>query len=316
MVIFQFISTLKLLTDAIQVILAIYYTIADIVLLGQCFYYRGFTWRDEVIPPPKPTVEEPSESTQLLPANALDIPIARERRLSSFSNWSGIDATHLSPVTPLLDATRPSDPPIAANQKPTTKFQTTLFNSVAVLMVCAAGVLGWWVSNHSPSSSRHHHHASKPPHDEDDVLQFSLWGQIFGYLCAVLYLGSRIPQILLNYRRKSTDGVSMLFFLFACIGNLTYVLSIFAFEGKCQGPRGECEPGEKAALYGRYILVNASWLAGSLGTLLLDLGIFVQFFMYRPSDEEYSDEESAESIDGNGTAVDDRPLLQRDNSTF
>ena len=27
--------------------------------------------------------------------------------------------------------------------------------------------------------------------------------------------------------------------------------------------------------------MNASWLIGSLGTLLLDLGIFVQFFMYR-----------------------------------
>lgn len=250
-------------------------------------------------------MEAPSERTRLL-ADALDIPVARERRLSSFSNWSGIDVTHLSPVTPLLDAIRPSESPITAKQKPTTKLQATLFNSVAVLMVCASGVLGWWVSNYSVGSPRHHHHhdASKPHHDEDDVLQFSLWGQCFGYLCAVLYLGSRIPQILLNYRRKSTDGVSMLFFIFACIGNLTYVLSIFAFEGKCKGSLGHCEPGEKEALYGRYILVNASWLVGSLGTLLLDLGIFVQFFMYRPSEEEYSDEETVESIDGNDVATD------------
>ena len=34
-----------------MLILAIYYTIADVVLLAQCFYYRGFTWRDEVIVP-------------------------------------------------------------------------------------------------------------------------------------------------------------------------------------------------------------------------------------------------------------------------
>lgn len=40
-----------------------------------------------------------------------------------------------------------------------------------------------------------------------------------------------------------------------------------------------------ARLYGRYVGVNASWLAGSLGTLFLDLGIFVQFFIYREVEE-------------------------------
>ena len=82
----------------------------------------------------------------------------------------------------------------------------------------------------------------------------------------------------------------MLFFLFACVGNLTYVLSIFIYEPACarlesvdrrverwQG----CERGEWREEYGRYILVNASWLVGSAGTLVLDLGIFAQFWVYR-----------------------------------
>ena len=183
-------------------------------------------------------------------------------------------------------------------------------------MVCAAGVLGWWVSNRSQGGLHHGHQDS--PHSDDDVMQFSLWGQIFGYLCAVLYLGSRIPQILLNYRRKSTEGVSMLFFLFACIGNLTYVLSIFAFEGTCHGPHGECESGEAARLYWRYILVNTSWLTGSLGTLFLDIGIFIQFFLYRPAEEEGLDVEYASNGDQrtNRRIDDDRPLLQRDDSGY
>ncbi len=61
------------------------------------------------------------------------------------------------------------------------------------------------------------------------------------------------------------------------------MLSSFAYTRRCRGarhPAGECEPGEAAHLYGHYLLVNLSWLAGSLGTLLLDLGIFVQFFLY------------------------------------
>jgi len=306
------------MSDGAQVILAVYYTIADIVLLGQCFYYRGFTWRDEVIPPAKPTTEEQSEQTCLLPANN-NAPILRERRSS---NWSNVDATHLSPATPLLAARKPSDSPATENQKPTTRLQATLFNIIAVLMVCSAGTLGWWISSHPQGSPQYGHDPSDehPPQEEDEVLQFSFWGQIFGYFCAVLYLGSRIPQILLNYRRKSTDGVSILFFLFACIGNLTYVLSIFAFEGKCRGLDGQCQSGEAASLYGRYLLVNASWLAGSLGTLFLDLVIFVQFILYRTLDEDESDDETSGSTPGNGgthvRAYDDRPLLQRDDSVY
>jgi solute carrier family 66 (lysosomal lysine-arginine transporter), member 1 len=181
-------------------------------------------------------------------------------------------------------------------------------------MVCAAGILGWYVSNRSQGG-----HSSKKPSSGDDILTFNLWGQIFGYFCAVLYLGSRVPQILLNYRRKSTEGVSMLFFLFACIGNLTYVLSIFAYEPHCRGKHGKCRDGEALSVYGRYIAVNASWLAGSLGTLFLDLGIFAQFFMYRDQDEI---EEETAVEDGGISAREERwereqrPLLQRGDSEY
>lgn len=289
-----------------QIILAVYYTLADIVLLGQCFYYRGFTWKDEVIPPSKPNgVGEATERTGLLsPSHGI---AERERRPSTWSDVS----YHLSPVVPLIDAPKPSDPPAIADLKPTTRLQATLMNLFAILMVCAAGILGWYVSNRSQGGQRH----SKHPKPDDDVLEFSLWGQVFGYLCAVLYLGSRVPQILLNYRRKSTEGVSMLFFLFACIGNLTYVLSIFAYEAHCSGKHGKCANGEAARIYGRYILVNASWLLGSMGTLLLDMCIFVQFFLYRATDDEDEIEESTVAAP-DGQPRDERPLLERGDSEY
>lgn len=79
-----------------------------------------------------------------------------------------------------------------------------------------------------------------------------------------------------------------MFFLFACLGNLTFVLSIFAFEPICSKrshghwrERNHCKPGEHEAIYARYILVNLSWLIGSAGTLVLDFAVFAQFFMYR-----------------------------------
>ena len=99
----------------------------------------------------------------------------------------------------------------------------------------------------------------------------------------------------------------MLFFLFACVGNLTYVMSIFAYEPSCakeqsiggsgaglasrvaQNP-GYCAEGEWGREYGRYVLVNASWLIGSAGTLLLDLAIFAQFWIYRGREANRAEE--------------------------
>ncbi|KAI1337729.1 PQ-loop-domain-containing protein [Xylariaceae sp. FL0016] len=284
-----------------MLILAIYYTIADFVLLAQCFHYRGFTWKDEPVPPPpKPSdrpengegnghrhdVGEPNERTGLLGGHWDD----RERR--------GSDWSHLSPAVPMAPE-QPSTP------SPTpTRWQSFLWNAVAILMVCAAGVLGWFLSRRYAGN-----HSSEPA--EEGLPTFDVWGQIFGWLCAILYLGSRLPQLLLNWRRKSTEGVSILFFLFACLGNLTYVLSIFAYDPDCGH---KCHKGEAGRIYGRYILVNLSWLAGSLGTLFLDLGIFAQFFIY--SKDESDEEGPDEALNDDVTSIDEeqwdtRPVLER-----
>ena len=91
----------------------------------------------------------------------------------------------------------------------------------------------------------------------------------------------------------------MLFFLFACVGNLTYVMSIVAYEPNCareqgvlEARPGDCSRGEFARQYGRYVLVNTSWLIGSAGTLVLDLGIFAQFWIYRGREAERGVRES------------------------
>lgn len=180
-------------------------------------------------------------------------------------------------------------------------------------MVFGAGVFGWFLSRNGQG---HEPPARDAPHDgvPEDTLVFSFWGQIFGYLCAVLYILSRLPQLILNFRRKSTDGLSMLFFIFACLGNVTYVLSIFAYEPRCK--EDKCAPGEAAGIYGQYILLNLSWLAGSFVTLLLDIGVFAQYFIYNTRDtdtdavSDYSEEEDIDSSPW------ERPLLARGNSTY
>lgn len=311
-----------------MLILAIYYTLADIVLLGQMFYYRGITWKDEVVPPTPKKRRTRSRSAANGNGAAHTVPAAaataaadertyllgdRERRGSDWSDR----LTHLNPANPVVEAGPP--PP------PSTTLHSVVWNTTCVLMVIAAGVLGWWLSrSYGP-----------PPADKaaapsigsgsgggGEAIHFDLGGQIFGWLCAVFYLGSRLPQLLLNFRRKSTEGVSMLFFLFACLGNLTYVLSIFAFDPKCsEAESSNCKPSEAGRVYGQYILVNLSWLAGSLGTLFLDMGIFIQFFIYADSVDgleddcailEEGEEDDERSIDGE--RWDQRPVLERNQS--
>ena len=268
-----------------MIALAIYYTLADIVLMCQVFYYRGFTLTDEV----KLTQEQSPEFEPLLDSNGFTNHSNtanhleerdRSRSMSRLRrHLSCVDATHLSPVTPLREAPKAIEAPAVLHLKPPSTLQSVVFNAFSIILVCVAGIVGWWAS----SSSERQKDLRSDKHSSS--LHFDVLGQVFGYLCAALYLGSRVPQLLLNYRRKSTEGVSLLFFLFACLGNLTYDLSIFAYSPICRYP-GHCQPGEAASLYGRYILLNASWIAGSLGTLLLDMAIFVQFFLYQRRDVE------------------------------
>lgn len=231
--------------------MAVYYTLADIVLLFQCLYYYNRINSRNAVP----------EAESLLPVSNVSATV--------------VDGSHLSPATPLID---PAKEPIQT--EPQGLVKSIFLNAFSIFMVCLAGVFGWWVSNRYSDSD-------PPTKSDGGDLSFSTLGQTFGYLCAVLYLASRVPQILLNYRRQSCEGISLLFFLFACIGNTTYVVSILAYV-----PQSKDRPTWE---YKQYIAVNASWLLGSIGTLFLDLIIFAQFFWYRDTEEEY---ESSSEDDG------------------
>lgn len=120
-----------------------------------------------------------------------------------------------------------------------------------ILFVVAAGVLGFLFSDSAADDNKGSDKIDAGP-------------QIVGYLSAILYLGARIPQILQNHRRRSVEGLSLLFFLFSTLGNLTYAGQILFYRSDSQ-----------------YIVLNMSWLLGSLGTILEDCVIFLQFYLYK-----------------------------------
>lgn len=124
-----------------------------------------------------------------------------------------------------------------------------------ILFVISAGCLGYFLSGKSSDDNN----------NPDDVPSTIAWGpQVVGYLSAFLYLGARIPQIVQNHKRRSVEGLSLLFFMFSTLGNLTYAGQILFYRSDSD-----------------YILLNLSWLLGSLGTIIEDCIIFLQFFLYR-----------------------------------
>ncbi|EEQ44625.1 hypothetical protein MEQ_03011 [Candida albicans P87] len=237
-----------------MIILAVYYTLADIVLLWQCLAYGDGKNPDLIhLSPANPLNED-----------VLETAMSNEERHNRRRN-QGNTTEDLESSTTSIDS--------SISKSSSSQFQSFLINTLMVTLVIASGVIGWYISYIKESK----HHSKHPGKHNPEELIFDPLAQIFGWLCAFFYLGSRIPQIVLNYERKSCDGISFMFFLFACLGNLTYVISILSID-----------------MSWNYLWVNSSWLAGSLGTLGLDFTIFIQFFLYNENkDDEFSEYESS-----------------------
>jgi len=89
-------------------------------------------------------------------------------------------------------------------------------------------------------------------------------GYTIGCFSTTMYLGSRVPQIIKNFQRRSTEGLSLMLFLCAFLGNLTYSLSIFLFSTRKN-----------------FILGKLPWIIGSAGVLVMDFSILMQFLFFK-----------------------------------
>jgi solute carrier family 66 (lysosomal lysine-arginine transporter), member 1 len=132
---------------------------------------------------------------------------------------------------------------------PSTRFKIVFQYAGALAIVIAAGMLGWALAGENRPRD------AQPPTQADEI-----GPKILGYASALLYLSARIPQIYHNYTLKSTEGLSLLFFMFSTLGNVSFSLSIlFARTDK------------------DYLLLNLPWLIGSAGTIVFDFTVRTLF---------------------------------------
>ncbi|KAG0503164.1 hypothetical protein HPP92_003236 [Vanilla planifolia] len=95
------------------------------------------------------------------------------------------------------------------------------------------------------------------------ALEANIYGITLGWIMAAIYMGGRIPQIYLNFKRRGVEGLNPLMFIFAIIANVTYVGSILV----------------RSVEWTR-IKANAPWLFDAIVCVLLDLFIMIQFAYY------------------------------------
>jgi len=141
-----------------------------------------------------------------------------------------------------------------------------LAGAAATGVITIAGSLGIFVSFNNASSS------SSPSFSIADAFlllthRFEGWqqftGSILGYISCVLYLASRISQILKNSQRQSAEGLASSMFLFAAAANLFYGASVLM--------RSRTK---------KEMISSFPWVLGSLGTVVLDGIILIQTVIF------------------------------------
>ncbi|CAO1635167.1 unnamed protein product [Sympodiomycopsis kandeliae] len=125
-------------------------------------------------------------------------------------------------------------------------------------------------------------------------------GRSSSWLCTILYVTSRLPQIWTNQIRRSCAGISPLLFIAAFLGNLFYALSILInpesgqWLGRAQEPPLPDEPwmisnitpiasDEDAR---RYLMESMPFLIGSAGTLFFDAVVLFQWLTFGDGDRK------------------------------
>ncbi|CAL2273723.1 unnamed protein product [Prunus armeniaca] len=99
---------------------------------------------------------------------------------------------------------------------------------------------------------------------QEHSMEHSAFGQWLGWLMAAIYMGGRLPQIWLNIKRGTVEGLNPLMFVFALVANLTYVGSIVVRTTEWDS-----------------IKANMPWLLDAVVCVGLDLFIILQYVYYK-----------------------------------
>ncbi|KAI5777153.1 PQ loop repeat-domain-containing protein [Geopyxis carbonaria] len=135
----------------------------------------------------------------------------------------------------------------------------------------------------------------------DSTISFEELGKVLSWFSTFLYLSSRIPQLLLNFRRRSTSGLAIQLFVAAFFGNFFYSASLLLnplghadYPPNGHGGLAPPEGSDHLEWWSRTL----PFFLGAAGVLVLDAAVGWQWWIwgertpilgYSIDDEEYED---------------------------
>jgi uncharacterized protein with PQ loop repeat len=89
-------------------------------------------------------------------------------------------------------------------------------------------------------------------------------GSIVGWFTMVMYIMGRVPQIIMNHKKKSTKGLSLSMYIFTIIANMFFILSLIAYS-----------------IENTYLMSNIPWLINGFITICMDIFVIWQIKYYK-----------------------------------
>jgi uncharacterized protein with PQ loop repeat len=126
-----------------------------------------------------------------------------------------------------------------------------------------------------------------------------LIGNIVGWFTMTMYIIGRIPQIRMNYQKKSTKGLSLSMYIFTIIANMFYVSSVIAYS---------IEPD--------YLISNIPWILNAFITICMDIFVIWQIKHYKSQKNTYnSNRDNAADTDNIDNTDPDIEIVVIENSS-
>ena len=105
-------------------------------------------------------------------------------------------------------------------------------------------------------------------------IEFIVIGTSIAWITTSFYILGRIPQLVHNYRRRSTEGLSKLMYVFTILGNVCYLLSTVTYS---------IDP--------EYIYLNIPWIVLTIVNSCLDTLVIIQYYYYKKYQQTHIEEQ-------------------------
>jgi uncharacterized protein with PQ loop repeat len=106
----------------------------------------------------------------------------------------------------------------------------------------------------------------------------------FSWSATGIFIIAKVPQILLNKKRRSCSGLSIISFIFVMCTNLLFLTSVLLLIGNYPDEISKDQPINKS----KFVINNLAWLCSSSISFILDIVILFQFWIYNRRENSLS----------------------------